>query len=184
MANTAPNIESVRDKLIGRRQEAPSRLVMELKPSLTPAIASMCMVVALMLIIVAFIFAGNGMRGEGVGAVILIVLGPILLIALVPGIISLLKTRTRRYNIYSDRAEWYEGFITIKKRSVPLTRVTDIISRRGILDRICGTGTIGISTAGSVYFEIVMDYVRDTDRVYNNLRELWKAQVSDNPPEF
>ena len=89
----------------------------------------------------------------------------------------ILNLRSRVYSIYTDRIEWYEGFFTLNKKTTYLKKVTDLLSQRGILDRIFGTGTIAVKTAGSFRPEIIISYIRDTDEVYKTISELWKKEL-------
>ncbi len=176
----------------------PGELVFETKPSMAPAIFKTFFgSLFLGAIIALFIFNpfgllcpvryyglfGYGPAIEPSCRVITVILSGLFYASMI-SIFKLLKIRSRVYSIYEDRIEWYEGFITLNKRTVYLNRITDIGSRRGILDRIFGTGTIGISTAGSHGPEVLMQYMRNMDSVYDRLRELWKAKVGSNPPRF
>jgi hypothetical protein len=116
-----------------------------LKPSLTPAILD-----EFFLLLVGFTLIFTGILSGIImkelfilfvltGAGIIVVLGEIL---------KLLKISSREYRFYKDRIVWFEKFITIKKVTIFYSEITDIGIIRDIKDRLCGTGTLAINTAG------------------------------------
>src|SRR3989338_93397 len=59
-----------------------------------------------------------------------------------------MNLKARKYIFYKDRAEFYEGFLNIVRRNVRYQKVTDCVLVRTVWDRIFGTGTIRLVTAG------------------------------------
>ena len=93
----------------------------------------------------------------------------------------LMNLRARRYLFYENKAEFYEGFINIIQRTVRYTKVTDCVLIRTLWDRMFGTGTIRLVTAGhdggynnrtSVGGGIVIQYINNPDQNYKIVEEL------------
>ena len=94
---------------------------------------------------------------------------------------SIMNLRARKYIFFEDRAEFYEGFLNIVQRTVRYTKVTDHVLYKTVWDRIFGTGTIKLVTAGhetvgrySTGSGVVIQYVRHPDEVYKKLEALLK----------
>jgi len=95
---------------------------------------------------------------------------------------NFMNLRARKYLFYNDKAEFYEGFINITQRTVRYTKVTDCILRKKIIDRIFGTGSISLITAGHdagygktmVGGGISIDYINDPDKIYSYVEKLLK----------
>ncbi len=105
-----------------------------------------------------------------------------LVVALVMIFLSLMNLRARRYIFYNDKAEFYEGFLNIVQRTVRYEKITDCILRKSVWDRIFGTGTIKLVTAGHVDTGrysgagggIAIEYVERPDEVYKKVEHLLK----------
>ena len=100
-----------------------------------------------------------------------------------------LNYRNTVYRVYSDRIQIAEGFLTLRRKEVPLASVREINLRRGILQRAVGLGSVylatqatgqgpqwstsavfgGTSTFGSG--AMLMDLM-DPDSAYERLRKL------------
>lgn len=50
------------------------------------------------------------------------------------------------YRFYDDRVEFEEGFLTIHKKTIRYKDVKEVTLKRGILQRMCGLGTIYVGT--------------------------------------
>ena len=92
-----------------------------------------------------------------------------------------LNLKARKYVFYKDKAEFYEGFLNIIKRTVRYEKVTDSVLVKTVWDRLFGTGTIRLVTAGhemigrtSVGGGIVIQYIDNPDEVYSKLEKLLK----------
>jgi membrane protein YdbS with pleckstrin-like domain len=84
-----------------------------------------------------------------------------------------MNLRARIYKIYNDKIEWEEGFLRIRKISIPLTRVTDIGLYISLVDRFIGTGSIIINTAGSgIYNTAVIEYIDNAEEIEKMLKNL------------
>jgi len=98
--------------------------------------------------------------GVGVGALVFTALE----------IQSYFVLRNTEYRFKQDEIEFYEGWINITQKNVAFDRVTDISFDKPITQRTFGTGNININTAGSNTHKIKIKYVKQPERVYNELR--------------
>jgi len=117
-------------------------------------------------------------------AVLLVFLGidPVVILILTGSLIifisvffSYMNLRAREYRFFDDRSEFYEGFLNITRKVVRYDRITDITFNRSVWERIWGTGTVKLNTAGSPYKEIRIAYVRDSERIYQDVQNLVKS---------
>lgn len=97
--------------------------------------------------------------------ILIIFLIPILII---PTIFSYLNIRKMEYHFFNDRLEYYEGFLTIHKSATPYERITDIVMRKTVWDRIFSTATIGLYTPHGV--SVYIRFVQDSDKIYEYLQ--------------
>jgi membrane protein YdbS with pleckstrin-like domain len=79
--------------------------------------------------------------------------------------------KKKTYNFFTDKLEYYDGFLTLKKSTIPNERITNITEVRTFVDRIFGFSTIGIETAGSVGPEVTIQYVADGDKIVARLKK-------------
>lgn len=85
------------------------------------------------------------------------------------------KTYQKKYfDFYDDKLEYYDGFFTLNKSTVPFERITNIESRQGLFDRFFGVTSILVETAGSSGAEINITYVKNGDEIAANLKEVLK----------
>ena len=82
--------------------------------------------------------------------------------------------KRKQYDFYTDRLEYYDGFLTFHKVSVPLERITNIDLNRNLIDRIFGVSTIKVDTAGSMGSEINIRFVNDGEPIVEELKEVLK----------
>lgn len=59
-----------------------------------------------------------------------------------------LRKRCMRLIIRPNEIVFYRGFFTIRKTTVPVSKIKDCSTTRGPLQQICGTMTLSITTAG------------------------------------
>lgn len=83
-----------------------------------------------------------------------------------------MNLRSREYRFFDDAVETYEGWLNLKNDNVSYDMVTDISFDRPVIQRIFGTGTVRLNTAGSNTHEVHIKYVKDPERVYNRVRTL------------
>jgi membrane protein YdbS with pleckstrin-like domain len=79
--------------------------------------------------------------------------------------------KKKTYNFFTDKLEYYDGFLTLKKSTIPNERITNITEVRTLLDRIFGFSTIGIETAGSIGAEVTIQYVSNGDKIVERLKK-------------
>ncbi len=96
------------------------------------------------------------------------------IVIIVSVLLSYLNLRTRQYKFFSDRLEVYEGFLNVKQSVVRYERVTDISFNRSVWERIWGTGSIMLNTAGSLYHELKISYIRNPESVYEIVQKYVK----------
>ena len=97
--------------------------------------------------------------------------------ALVLGIIvvlslfwDILKIKSTRYTITSDRMEFERGVLTRQTDNLDLFRIQDLVLHRSLSDRILGLGTVQLSTTDSSHPIIDFYKVRNPKKVYELLK--------------
>jgi uncharacterized membrane protein YdbT with pleckstrin-like domain len=94
----------------------------------------------------------------------------------------LMNIRARKYLFYDKEATFYEGFLSIMERTVPYEKITDFVFYRSVWDRLAGTGTIRLVTAGHGYGAsgrgfgggTMMQYLPDAEENYRRLEAIIK----------
>lgn len=94
-----------------------------------------------------------------------------LIIQLFIFILTYRSYKKRYYDFYSDKLDYYDGFLELNKSTVPLDRITNIKSRQGLIQRIFKISTIYVETAGKIDTEIKIDFVQNGDDIVKNLKE-------------
>jgi uncharacterized membrane protein YdbT with pleckstrin-like domain len=82
-----------------------------------------------------------------------------------------LRWRTTRYELTSKRLRLRTGVISRDGRDIPLSRITDVSFRKGILDRLLGCGTLVVESAGE-HGEITLKEIPHVERVSGELFQL------------
>ena len=82
------------------------------------------------------------------------------------------------YKFYSDRIEYFEGFMTIERRTLYYNRIVNISSSQGILEKKYGLGTIAVETPGLGRGNLMISYIENPDKLYNWLTS--KIKVGKN----
>ena len=96
-----------------------------------------------------------------------------------------MNLQARKYIFYQEKAEFYEGFLNIVQRTVNYNKVTDSILNKSVWDRLFGTGTIQLVTAGHTaspgfygkgFFGggVIMQYIKNPDETYAKVQKLLK----------
>jgi membrane protein YdbS with pleckstrin-like domain len=83
----------------------------------------------------------------------------------------LLVWRTTQYELTTKRLRIRTGVITRNGRDVPLSRITDVSFRKGLLDRIRGCGTLVVESAGE-HGETTLTEIPHVERVSATLFQL------------
>jgi uncharacterized membrane protein YdbT with pleckstrin-like domain len=128
---------------------------------------------ALTLVVVAALLAGEvlipssrdaGAERLGVAAVAIIAL---MLWLLVP----LLRWRTTTYELTTRRLRTREGILARRGRDIPLSRITDVSFRKGLLDRLLGSGRLVVESAGE-HGEVTLTEIPHVEYVQSVLFQL------------
>jgi membrane protein YdbS with pleckstrin-like domain len=85
--------------------------------------------------------------------------------------IPLLRWRTTRYELTTRRMRLRDGIIARHGRDIPLSRITDVSFRKGLLDRLLGCGTLIVESAGE-HGEIALTEVPHVEHVQSTLFQL------------
>ncbi len=102
---------------------------------------------------------------------VFVLIGGILLALAGTGVVFF-NLNSREYRFYNNEVEVYEGFINITQNNTSYDRVTDISYSQPITQRIFGTGTVKLNTAGSGYHEIKISYVDNPQQEYKTLKRI------------
>jgi membrane protein YdbS with pleckstrin-like domain len=100
-------------------------------------------------------------------------------------IIPLLRWRTTVYELTTRRMSLRDGIIARNGRDIPLSRITDISYRKGPLDRLFGSGTLIVESAGE-HGQLRLTEIPDVERVQATLFQLVederaRAEHDDRP---
>jgi len=101
------------------------------------------LVVAVLLIAEVLIPAG---KAAGVGRLAVAAVAIVLLMWWLT--YPLLRWRTTVYELTTRRLRLRDGIVARNGRDIPLSRITDISFRKGPLDRLLGSGTLVVESAG------------------------------------
>jgi uncharacterized membrane protein YdbT with pleckstrin-like domain len=86
-------------------------------------------------------------------------------------IYPLLVWRTTMYELTTRRMRLRDGIIARNGRDIPLSRITDVSFRKGPLDRLLGSGTLIVESAGE-HGELTLTAIPDVERVQSMLFQL------------
>lgn len=144
-----------------------------LQPNITVAIIPV-IVTSIFIGVFAGAFIGFWARSMMLGFSV----GIIVMVLLV--FLTLMNLRARRYVFYKDKAEFYEGFLTIVQRTVNYNKVTDCMLRKTVWDRMFGTGTIRLITAGHLGGQgevaigggLMVQYIEHPDDIFQKVQKL------------
>lgn len=143
------------------------RTILHLKPSMAPVVASWLVPCVPWLVLLGAAF-NTVEQGFGTGLLVVgaIVLGLILLL------IGLAYSRTE-YIITNRRVMVKSGIITKSERQVHVQDMRDIFLRRGLFQRITGTGSISIgSQTTGLLARIVLGDIKEYSLVIETLESL------------
>jgi uncharacterized membrane protein YdbT with pleckstrin-like domain len=86
--------------------------------------------------------------------------------------------RTTQYEITTRRMRLRDGILTRNGRDIPLSRITDVSFRKGILDRLLGCGTLVVESAGE-HGELVLTEIPHVEKVSATLFQLVENERID-----
>ncbi|ASU77587.1 hypothetical protein CDG81_03850 [Actinopolyspora erythraea] len=109
----------------------------------------------------------------------LAVIGGVLLLWLV--LTPLLRWRTTHFVVTSHRLMIREGVFTRSGVHIPLGRINSVRSRRGLLDRLLGSGTLIVESASDEPLEF--DDIPEVDRVQSLLYGAVEEEPDDRYPD-
>jgi uncharacterized membrane protein YdbT with pleckstrin-like domain len=106
--------------------------------------------VLLTFVVVAVLLAGEVLipvsKAAGIERLVLAVIAIVLLMWWL--MYPILVWRTTVYEVTTRRMRLRDGILTRNGRDVPLSRITDVSFRKGVLDRLLGCGTLVVESAG------------------------------------
>jgi uncharacterized membrane protein YdbT with pleckstrin-like domain len=82
-----------------------------------------------------------------------------------------LAWRSTVYEVTTRRMRIRDGIVTRNGRDIPLSRITDVSFRKGILDRLLGCGTLVVESAGE-HGELTLTEIPRVERVSSLLFQL------------
>lgn len=126
----------------------------------------------------AFVLVGAGV-GAGaalipsdarpVGQLAIVVAG--LLLAVWWCVLPFLRWRTTTYTLTTRRLVTRSGILNRRSHDLPLSRVNDVSSERGLTDRVFGCGTLVVQTAAEGGAIVLVD-VPEVEHVHHTMTEL------------
>jgi uncharacterized membrane protein YdbT with pleckstrin-like domain len=124
-------------------------------------------------VVVAVLLAGEVLIPSGNGAAIERLALAVVAIALLMWwlIIPVLAWRTTVYELTTKRMRLRDGVLTRHGRDIPLSRITDVSFRKGVLDRLLGCGTLVVESAGE-HGELTLTNIPHVERVSARLFQL------------
>jgi len=135
--------------------------------------------VALTFLVVAVLLAGEvlipGNRWAAVERLALAVVAVALLMWWL--MLPILLWRTTVYELTSKRMRLRDGILTRHGRDIPLSRITDVSFSKGVLDRMLGSGTLVVESAGE-HGELSLTEIPHVERVQALLFQLVEAEQS------
>jgi uncharacterized membrane protein YdbT with pleckstrin-like domain len=134
--------------------------------TLVRPIALAFVVVAVLLTAEVLIPAG---KGAGIERLSVAAVGIVLLMWWLT--YPLLRWRTTVYELTTHRMRLRDGIIARNGRDIPLSRITDVSFRKGLLDRLLGCGTLIVESAGE-HGELVLTEIPHVERVSATLFQL------------
>lgn len=123
-------------------------------------------VVAVLLVAEALIPSGRDAGAERLGVAVVAIIA-LMLWLLVP----LLRWRTTAYELTTRRLRTREGILARRGRDIPLSRITDVSFRKGLLDRLLDSGRLVVESAGE-HGEVTLTEIPHVERVQSVLFQL------------
>ena len=149
-----------------------------LKPDISNAIIPKIIRSLLLPCILAFLysFIGYIILVEDLGVSLFVYLFILfflfVIIWLSPVLIFYFNLKAREYRFFPDRLEYYEGWMTIVRHTVPFEKVTDVTMVKTIWDRMFNTASIGLLTPGGYGGSVRISYLHNPEKAYNWLQEV------------
>src|SRR5580704_3325482 len=124
-------------------------------------------------VVVAVLLTGEVLIPSGSGAAVERLVLAVVAIALLMWwlIIPILAWRTTVYELTTKRMRLRDGILTRNGRDIPLSRITDVSFRKGVLDRLLGCGTLVVESAGE-HGELTLRNIPHVEEVSAKLFQL------------
>jgi uncharacterized membrane protein YdbT with pleckstrin-like domain len=140
--------------------------------------------VLLTFVVVAVLLAGEVLipesKAAGIERLVLAVVAIVLLMWWL--MYPLLVWRTTVYEVTTRRMRLRDGILTRNGRDIPLSRITDVSFREGVLDRLLGCGTLVVESAGE-HGELALTAIPHVEQVSALLFQLVEDQrLGDGRP--
>jgi uncharacterized membrane protein YdbT with pleckstrin-like domain len=94
--------------------------------------------------------------------------------------IPILVWRTTVYEVTNRRMRLRDGILTRNGRDIPLSRITDVSFRKGLLDRLLGCGTLVVESAGE-HGELALTAIPHVEQVSALLFQLVEDERLSDP---
>ncbi len=106
--------------------------------------------ILLTIVVVAVLLVGEVLIPAGrLAAIERLVLAAVAVVLLMWWLMyPVLRWRTTVYELTTRRMRLRDGILTRHGRDIPLSRITDVSFRKGVLDRLLGCGTLVVESAG------------------------------------
>jgi len=129
--------------------------------------------VALTFVVVAVLLAGEVLIPPSSAAMIeRLVLAVVAIVLLMWWLMfPILAWRTTVYELTTKRMRLRDGILTRNGRDIPLSRITDVSFRKGLLDRLLGCGTLVVESAGE-HGELTLANIPHVEQVSARLFQL------------
>src|SRR5579871_6105656 len=129
--------------------------------------------IAVAFVVVAALLVGEVLIPSGrlaaIGRLVIAVIAIVLLMWWL--VVPILMWRTTVYEVTSKRMRIRDGVFTRNGRDIPLSRITDVSFRKGVLDRLLGSGTLVVESAGE-HGELTLKAIPHVERVSSLLFQL------------
>jgi uncharacterized membrane protein YdbT with pleckstrin-like domain len=89
--------------------------------------------------------------------------------------VPILRWRTTVYELTTRRLRLRDGILTRNGRDIPLSRITNVSFRKGVLDRVLGAGTLVVESAGE-HGELRLTEIPHVERVSALLSQLMEEE--------
>lgn len=97
-------------------------------------------------------------------------------------VVPFLRWRTTTYTLTTRRLVTRSGIVNKRSHDLPLSRVNDVSSERGLTDRMLGCGTLVVQTAAEGGSIALVD-VPDVEHVHHTMTELLLGAAEHSWPE-
>jgi|GEM_PF-584593 uncharacterized membrane protein YdbT with pleckstrin-like domain len=90
----------------------------------------------------------------------------------ITNIFGYFSLKSTEYRFEPKQMEYREGFLNITQSNVSYNRITDLSLRQSVTQRLFGTGTILVNTAGSDARELRISYIDNSEQEFENIKQI------------